>query len=83
MASKLEKLQAQRAALDAAIKAATRAERRRALAEQRLAISRAVDLAIKAGAGVPEIEAALAALCAQPTTPIATQTVDKTPDAEA
>ena len=62
MTSKLEKLQAQRKALDEAIKAAKGAMRKRALAEHRKALARAIDNAIRGGASLAEIEATLAAL---------------------
>ncbi len=65
MTSKLDKLQAQRRALDAAIKAAKGAMQKQALAERRKAMARAIDNAIRGGASVAEIEAALAALRGQ------------------
>lgn len=62
MTSKLDKLRAQRKALDTAIKIAEAAERAASRAARYRAISRAVDAAISSGATSSEIEAALASL---------------------
>ncbi len=62
MTSKLDKLRAQRQALDAAIKIAEAAERAASRAARQRAIFRVVDQAIANGASTAEIEAAIASL---------------------
>lgn len=57
MNKRLETLEAQRKALDSAIRAAKDALRKRALSERRKALSAALDRAIRSGVTVAEIEA--------------------------
>ena len=78
MNSKIDNLRAQRAALDAAISAAKKAERQRARSAHREAVSNVIDRAIRSGLSIAQIEAALASLSA----PKPAQTAHETGDVD-